>query len=630
MTEYLTVLDRLGIDPQTLSLDEGGTLVRDGTRRPRIDGLPQLRIERTTQDPQAELRLGMAIGSGGMGVVREALQLPLQRRVAVKQSAQDSPEADGLIVQEARVTGALEHPNIVPVHQLGRDADGSATLVMKYIEGQLWSAQLTPLFPREAVMQMSLGGARDVIGQHLRTFMQLCNAVHFAHSRGVVHRDIKPENVMIGAFGELYLLDWGLAVGTKECAIAGLRPARDVRDIEGTPSYLAPEMAACDGSRIDPRTDVYLLGATLHRVISGTAPHASVQVVESLSRAFVSAPPRFEPHVPRELADICRRAMAREPEDRYVSAAELREAVDEFLGHRASTQASTEALRLVEAFEAALFNERAGDHQGLRQLAGEARYGFRQALRTWEGNREARAGLQRLLERLIEFELERGNVDAAQSLLPELPEQRADLAERVAHHHALQEEREKRFTALERFWLDADFDVDAGARTRGTALIATSIVVPVLVLVALRISGLHRAGYLDALLVTAAPALAASWNAVRMRTNLASARSRYVTGVVTSAIAVHFALAWALGVELDAALATALLIAAAVAATHAVLVSRMLILSTVPLIAGAVGIALWPRARGAFAILGFGGAFAIVALVWNERRKMLQRLRGRD
>jgi hypothetical protein len=212
-------------------------------------------------------------------------------------------------------------------------------------------------------------------------------------------------------------------------------------------------------------------------------------------------------------------------------------------------------------------------------------------------------------------------------LLPELFLPRAELAQRVARYHDLHVERERRFTALERFWLDADFDIDAAARSRGTAIISASIVVPVLALIMLRVLGLHQAGYLDALVVTAAPSLAATWNAVSMRTNDASSRTRYVTSVVTAVTAMHFALSWALDIPLDAAMATAMLISAGVAATHAVLMTWQLMWSVLPLVVGALGIALWPGARGLFAIVGWGGAMAVIALVWRRRRRMLRLLK---
>ena len=141
------------------------------------------------------------------------------------------------LLREAVITGALEHPNIVPVHMLGRDEDGHPVLVMKRIQGQLWSELL----------------GKASLDRHLEILKDICNALHYAHSRGVVHLDLKTQNVLIGEFGEVSLLDWGIARRLSD-------PAPGV--MLGTPAYMASEMVS--GEKLTPLTDVYLLGSTLH------------------------------------------------------------------------------------------------------------------------------------------------------------------------------------------------------------------------------------------------------------------------------------------------------------------------------------------------------------------------------
>ena len=149
---------------------------------------------------------------------------------------------------------------MVPVYDLGLDESGAPFIVMKHNEGDHW---LKLLGDDEALKKHAPG--RERLDAHLAILVQVCNAVHFAHSRGVIHRDLKPENVMVGSFGEVYLVDWGVAT----------KPG-PVTQIAGTPAYMAPEMLGGDGAEISPRTDVYLLGAVLYEILAGRAPHTGL------------------------------------------------------------------------------------------------------------------------------------------------------------------------------------------------------------------------------------------------------------------------------------------------------------------------------------------------------------------
>ena len=301
----------------------------------------------------AELVLKTEIGDGGMGVIFSASQRSIGREVAVKRLVPEATgdEAIAALVQEARVTGSLEHPSVVPVHALGADAHGKPVMVMRRIHGTPWGTLLRA--PRGP--EWEPGG--HAIATHLEILLQVCNAIWFAHSRGVIHGDLKPDNVMLGEYGEVYVLDWGAALATEPGDPRGLRYAGDVRTVIGTPAYMAPEMIGA-GAAITERADVYLLGALLHEILTGTPPHAGSSMYDLMKTAFVSRPFAYPSSVPRELSAIAHRAMAPDPADRFPDARDLRRAISAYLDRGASIARSVERaeldrLRLVESFAAA-------------------------------------------------------------------------------------------------------------------------------------------------------------------------------------------------------------------------------------------------------------------------------------
>jgi eukaryotic-like serine/threonine-protein kinase len=216
-----------------------------------------------------------------MGAVFRALDRELEREVAVKVLHAHAPGAAARLLQEARILARLEHPGILPIHDVGTLPDGRVFYVMKLVVGRRLDQHFT-------------GQGR--ISDRLRVFERLCEAVAFAHAHGVVHRDLKPENIMIGAFGEVLVLDWGVAKAT----------GTDVQDrgaILGTPGYMAPEQAAA--AHTDERADVYALGGILSFLLCGE--------------------PRVDGRadIPRALAAIVKRARAELPGSRYTAVAEL-------------------------------------------------------------------------------------------------------------------------------------------------------------------------------------------------------------------------------------------------------------------------------------------------------------------
>ncbi len=203
--------------------------------------------------PSARLVFGATLGQGGMGVVRSGKQTALDRDVAIKTLRPDHRSGGEALklLQEGWVTGTLEHPNIVPVHDLGLDGDGAPVIVLKRIDGIDWSRLM-----RDGGEVERRFGAHDLLEWNLRVLLQVARAIEFAHSRALVHRDLKPENVMVGEFGEVYVLDWGIAVSLRPDETR-LPRAEAAVGIAGTPADMAPEMLG--GEAPSTRTDIYLL-----------------------------------------------------------------------------------------------------------------------------------------------------------------------------------------------------------------------------------------------------------------------------------------------------------------------------------------------------------------------------------
>ncbi|MCA9705758.1 MAG: protein kinase [Myxococcales bacterium] len=405
--------------------------------------------------PHGGLELGPVLGEGGMGVVRLAVQVAMGREVAVKavQPARRGPGPTRKLLQEAWTAGRLEHPNIVPVYDITADDDGHPLIVLKRIEGESWSSFIAA--PERAQDLLSVV---DVLEWHLQVLVQVCHAIHFAHDRRVVHLDLKPDNVMIGRHGEVYVVDWGIALALEDDGSGRLPLAADHDEILGTPHYMAPEMLEGDGRRLDERTDVYLLGAVVFEVLAGRPPHQGEGLMEVL-HAVVMEEPALPASVPRELAEICRRAMARDPAHRYPGAQPLREALQAFLRHRDSGRLAQQAQERVDELAAVLAGE--GSDRSRHELFAQARFGFEQALASWPGNDQARQGLGRATALVVRYELEHGDPQVAATLAAEAPQLPAELAARV--DQAVQRRRAGLEQLVE---LRCDQDLRLGQRTR--------------------------------------------------------------------------------------------------------------------------------------------------------------------
>ncbi|MBI4881314.1 MAG: SUMF1/EgtB/PvdO family nonheme iron enzyme [Planctomycetes bacterium] len=297
------------------------------------------------------------LARGGMGVILKAWDESLRRNLAMKVilgrgeaeppggTRQVDPRLLSRFLEEAQLTGQLEHPGIVPVHELGIDQNGSAYFTMRLVKGR----DLREIF--ELVKEGAEGWS---VTRALAVILQVCDAMAFAHDKHVIHRDLKPSNIMVGRFGETYVMDWGLArvLGRRETKDIRIRPRGHAEpgasavfterdgpdsplltmdgDVVGTPAYMAPEQARGRVDEVGPTADVYSVGAILYQLLAGRAPYldAARPVAPQVVLERVAAgPPRpvhaQNPEVPAELEAICDKAMARDLGERYAGMEEL-------------------------------------------------------------------------------------------------------------------------------------------------------------------------------------------------------------------------------------------------------------------------------------------------------------------
>jgi eukaryotic-like serine/threonine-protein kinase len=283
--------------------------------------------------------------TGGIGRVWLAYDSDLGREVALKELRPERSQNWGFadrFLHEARITGQLEHPGIVPVYELSRrPADRQPFYTMRFIKGRTLSDAIRTYHEKQAAGR---AGPLERVAL-LNAFVATCNAVAYAHSRGVIHRDLKGQNVVLGDFGEVVVLDWGFAKvldraeGSTEAAPVVLAEEAGLGQtvqgqVIGTPAYMAPEQAEGRTDRINRRTDVYGLGAILYELLTGRPPFACAEVEQVLRQVRETEPARprqVRAGVPRALEAVCLRALAKQPEGRYASAGELAREVQRWL-----------------------------------------------------------------------------------------------------------------------------------------------------------------------------------------------------------------------------------------------------------------------------------------------------------
>jgi CRP-like cAMP-binding protein len=275
------------------------------------------------------LLVGRAFARGGMGHVHPATDRNLLRPVALKRldkSFATKPFYRDGFVAEAQMTGQLEHPNIVPVHELTIDENGVPYFTMKLVQGGSFDRWLAKHKP----------GSVERIEGGIEVLLKVCDALAYAHHRGVIHRDLKPANIMVGDFGQVYLMDWGLAKLVKSEPASGDGALMNAPGPVGTPDYMAPEQARGNPQEMDERSDIFGMGALLFEVLSGRTPYGEGSPQSILKRASSGQVESIDAAcekigVAKRIRAIAERATNPDPEKRYQTISEMQDAMRAFL-----------------------------------------------------------------------------------------------------------------------------------------------------------------------------------------------------------------------------------------------------------------------------------------------------------
>ncbi|MDX2175932.1 MAG: serine/threonine-protein kinase [Candidatus Sumerlaeia bacterium] len=470
------------------SLDAPETKATDDLGTSRVAGAPPPVDEGPPRDARAEFRFLDRVGRGGMGEVWEAVQVRLGRTVAVKrilesklrehesrpETASGSLSPARLFRAEALTAAQLEHPNIVPIHDLTEDEAGRPLLMMKLVRGLRWDEVLRTDFEEMT--------SADFLAKHLPILVDVAQAVAFAHSRGIVHRDLKPSQVMLGEFGEVLLTDWGLAVAFDPARLHDFEAVTGVstRGIDlatasspaGTPAFMAPEQTESTAANIGPWTDVYLLGAILYYLLCGRTPHSAPTAAAAFLKAAGEVPPapdRVAPEreYPEDLLELCEASTRFAHEQRMQSARDFLAALQD---HISGAGKRREAVALADDVAEALRAGRDGvDYNRLTQLRSE----LARALQLWPGYTAAQELRVRVLSLHAEAALEAEDFLLAESLALSLD---AGSGARAAVLEAVERGRRRReYNARTRRWAFAGVGVLAFAMVAMGAKFAADI-----------------------------------------------------------------------------------------------------------------------------------------------------------
>lgn len=490
------------------------------------------------------------LGRGGMAQVLRASQPVFCRDVALKRLTLGGAVARAAFFSEARIMGLLDHANVVPVHSWVPQTDGPPMLAMKLVAGKSWREVLT---------------AREMpdpnMDEHVRTLLQVARCVEAAHDRKILHRDLKPDNIMLGAYGQVYVMDWGIGVTTDRqlAAETGILHIDEAPGPAGTPAYMAPELA--EGTlEQDERTDVFLLGAMLHEIATNRPLHLGpdLDTIRKHCLAGVRAP--FPDWVSEELRAIIERATAVRADQRHRSANAFAAALTDYLAHREARvliDLAEKALgRMVQAVQRAAESATAtaDDERAIHSLLAELSFATGRATELWPTSRQAGELCARAVSTVFEHAIRFEQLALAERLAGECVD--ASAAQRaVAQLRAAVAQREDELAALRNASRRRDF------KTIGRPLGAVFIVSGLLGLIAAFMSAWairaesDRAMSIIAaawLLVTLVPGALARLLLRRhaLPNSLASPRVFGLWAAVAFACSLHGAIAW--GMDGDA------------------------------------------------------------------------------
>jgi len=370
---------------------------------------------------ESEYEIVRVLGEGGMGTVYQARQTSIDRPIAlkmIKRNMAESQDVQAVFLAETAVTGDLEHPNIVPIHDLGVTQDGLLFYAMKQVKGTPW----------KTVLQSK------TLAENIEILLKVCDAVAFAHSRDIIHRDLKPENVMLGEFGEVLVMDWGLAAATSDQGKVGKLTAGNAAG--GTPAYMAPEMATGNIEHIGKRSDIYLVGGILYEIVTGLRPHSGKDMMGVLYNIATNV---IQPTEKKgELVDIALKAMATNPGERYTAMPEFQNAIKATQKHFESITMSEKAFqRMEKAHESMEYEDYA-----------QALFGYQEALAMWKDNKAAQDGVLACRKEYAGRAMQKEDYDLAISLIEPVEKIFGDFYVLIRQKMADREVRRKRLKLL--------------------------------------------------------------------------------------------------------------------------------------------------------------------------------------
>ena len=363
------------------------------------------------------------LGKGGMGLVYLATQNSVKRSVALKVIRKDK-QNDTFIKQffyEAEITAGLEHPNITPVYELGRTNEGVCFYSMKYIQGNPWEKKIRD----------------NSIDENLEIFDKLCDAIAFAHSKGILHMDIKPDNVQLGEFGEVYAVDWGVA--------SDLKRPESIR-CAGTWQWISPEVARGDKSKIGKGSDIYLLGGILFQIVTGHHPRLPKDSNEKMGHAALAKAAQGNVIQPTDCKDpmvaVALRALETDPKDRYAKVDDLQTAIHAIQKERANIKSSQELTKKAVVLGTEAIEQ--GDYDRFNR----SMFGLKDAIELWKQNPEAAPELNKVRLAYGQCAFDKGDYDLALQTLDRSESQEDELYQKAELAQTAVKLRAQRFRLL--------------------------------------------------------------------------------------------------------------------------------------------------------------------------------------